>query len=347
MLSKKEVEKIREHLNNAQNPIFFFDNDADGLCSFLLLQRYIGRGKGIPIKSFPEMTRDYFRRVVELNADYIFILDKPSVSKEFFSEVEKINLPVVWIDHHNPKDSSSEIPRYVDYYNSYSWLKKFGVPVTALCFQISDKKNDLWLAIAGCISDRFFPPKEYKQFMTDFPELGIDSKDAFEIYYRSDIGKISRILGASLKDRTTLVVSMIKYLMNAKGPYDVLEENSKNYFMHKRFEFISNSFKKIIKDAMNKKIEFKNFLYFEYAGENSMSADVSNYLSFLFPLKDIIVVYINGAKANLSCRGKKIRKKMLKLVKGIEGANVGGHEDAVGGQMPIDLLTLFKERVLK
>ena len=45
MLTKKQVEDIKEHLEKAQNPIFFFDNDPDGLCSFLLMQRYLGRGK--------------------------------------------------------------------------------------------------------------------------------------------------------------------------------------------------------------------------------------------------------------------------------------------------------------
>mgnify|MGYP001604119763 FL=1 len=100
MLTDKQVKEIREHLEKAQNPVFFFDNDPDGLCSFLLLQRFIGRGKGVPIRSFPEMTKEYFRKVTELNADYIFILDKPNISKDFFKEVEQVNIPVVWIDHH-------------------------------------------------------------------------------------------------------------------------------------------------------------------------------------------------------------------------------------------------------
>jgi len=29
-----------------------------------------------------------------------FILDKPVVSEKFFEEVRQVNLPVVWIDHH-------------------------------------------------------------------------------------------------------------------------------------------------------------------------------------------------------------------------------------------------------
>ena len=83
MLTEQEVKEIREHLENARNPVFFFDNDPDGLCSFLLLQRYIGRGRGVAIKSFPELDKGYFRKIEELDADYIFILDKPLVSQDF------------------------------------------------------------------------------------------------------------------------------------------------------------------------------------------------------------------------------------------------------------------------
>jgi len=38
MLSNEQFEEIRNHLERAQNPVFFFDNDADGLSSFLLLE---------------------------------------------------------------------------------------------------------------------------------------------------------------------------------------------------------------------------------------------------------------------------------------------------------------------
>ena len=39
MLNKKQIKEIREHLEKAQNPVFFYDSDADGLASFLLLAR--------------------------------------------------------------------------------------------------------------------------------------------------------------------------------------------------------------------------------------------------------------------------------------------------------------------
>ena len=71
MLTKNQIQEIKEHLEKAQNPLFFFDNDSDGLCSFLLLQRHIGRGKGIPVKTFPSLDESYFRKITELNPDYI------------------------------------------------------------------------------------------------------------------------------------------------------------------------------------------------------------------------------------------------------------------------------------
>ena len=71
MLTQKQIKEIKEHLEKAQNPVFFFDNDSDGLCSFLLLSRWMNRGKGVAVKSFPDLNEGYFRKVDELNADYI------------------------------------------------------------------------------------------------------------------------------------------------------------------------------------------------------------------------------------------------------------------------------------
>ena len=155
MLTSKQVKEIKNHLEKAQNPLFFFDNDNDGLCSFLLLQRYIERGKGFPVKTKPELTKDYFRKIRELEPDYVFILDQPEVSNDFFEEVEKINLPVVWIDHH--ESNREKIPKFVNYYNPFFNKKSSSEPVTALCYQIVNKKEDRWIAVIGCIADKFVP----------------------------------------------------------------------------------------------------------------------------------------------------------------------------------------------
>jgi single-stranded DNA-specific DHH superfamily exonuclease len=342
MLNEKGISQITEQLEKAQNPIFFFDNDPDGLCSFLLLQRWLGRGKGVAIKSFPDLNEAYFRKVQELRADYIVILDKPLVSYEFFKKIKEVNLPVMWIDHH---DMGIKVPKFVDYYNP-TLTTKINEPVTALCYQMTQKKEDLWLAVVGCISDGYMPDF-YKEFMEKWPELGVKTTNPFEVFYKSRIGEVARIFSGGLKDTTTNVVNMLRFLVKAKAPCDVLEESSKNYSMHKRFKQIDEKYQRILEKAKALAVSSGKFLFFKYSGDLSVSGELANELMYTFPEKDICVAYVKGGKANLSLRGKNIKEKLLKALEGIEGATGGGHDDAVGGQMHTDDLEKFREKLEK
>jgi len=344
MLTDKQIKEIKEHLEKAQNPIFFYDNDPDGLCSFLLLQRYIERGRGVAIRSFPELDVNYFRKIEELGADYIFILDKPLVSQSFWNEVEKVNLPVVWIDHHDVGEDNN-IPDFVNYYNPVFNKIKTSEPVTALCWQIvNSKKDDLWLAVAGSISDHFFPTF-YKDFKDKFPDLSIESKEPFEIFYNSEIGKIARIFSFALKDRVTNVVSMQKFLSKVKTPNDVLEETTKNYLMHLRFNQINKKYSRLVEKAVSVEKDSEKILFFQYGGDLSISSDLSNELSYRYPKKTIVVIYITGIKANISVRGKNVKEKVLKVIKSLDWATGGGHDNAIGAQIKIEDLEIFKERL--
>jgi len=305
------------------------------------LQRYCGKGKGVSVTSFPNLTVDYFRKVRELNADYIFILDKPLVSKEFFEAVRQINVPVVWIDHH--AIDKKNIPKFVDYYNPLFNRIKSNEPVTYLCYKITERKEDLWLAVVGCISDKFVP-SFYSRFLKEYPDLGFKTKNAFEVLYRSQIGKIALIFSFALKDRTTNVVNMFKFLMKIKTPYEVLEEGVKNKTMHDRFNYIDKRYKRLMEKAKANLDEGK-FLFFQYAGDLSMSSDLSNELSYMFPKKIIVVIYISGVKANISVRGKKIRDKILMAIQNLDDATGGGHEDAVGVKIKVGDIERFKNNL--
>jgi single-stranded DNA-specific DHH superfamily exonuclease len=340
MLTKKQIKEIREHLDKAQNPVFFFDNDPDGLCSFLLLQRYCGKGRGVSVTSFPNLTVDYFRKVKELNADYIFILDKPLVSKEFFEAVRQVNIPIVWIDHH--AIDKKDIPKFVDYYNPLYNKSKSNEPVTYLCYKITKKKEDLWLAVAGSISDKFVP-SFYSTFLKKYPDLGFKTKNAFGILYRSQIGRIALMFSFALKDRTTNVVNMFRFLMKVKTPYEVLEESSKNRTMHERFNYVNKKYVLLMNRA--KRSVEGDFIFFQYAGEISLSADISNQLSYLFPKKVTVVMRIFEGRVSISVRGKGIRGKVLKAIEGLEDATGGGHEDAVGARVRVEDLEKFKEKL--
>lgn len=343
MLTKNQVQEIKEHLERAQNPLFFFDNDADGLCSFLLLRRYIGRGKGVPIRTFPSLDASYVRKIRELNPDYLFILDKPVVSLEFFEEVEKLSIPVVWIDHH--EINRSGIPAFVKYYNPLFNKTKGSEPVTALCSQINNRREDFWIGVVGCIADNFIP-EFYEDFRRQYPDLGIDAKKAFDIFYKCSIGKIARIFLFALKDKTTNVVSMMKFLIEAKNPHEVLEELPRNQKMHERYRELERKYRHLLDKALLE--DFSNdVLFFKYGGETSISSDLSNELAYLFPEKIIVVIYDDLSKATMSLRGRKVKGFALETISHFERATGGGHENAVGVKINSKDVEQFKKKFLE
>ncbi len=340
MLNDKELAELKEHLEKAQNPIFFFDNDDDGLASFLLLRRYIDRGRGVAIKSFPDLNTSYYRKVKELNPDYIFILDKPSVSLEFLNQAKADNIPIVWIDHHMVDKPEGE---WVNYYNPY-YTSKTNEPVSYICYKITNNKKDVWIAVIGCIFDRFIPDF-YGKFRETYPELSADSKDAFRIFYESKIGKISRVLNFALKDRVSNVVNMLKFMMKVKTPYELADENDENHLVYRRFNQISPKYNKLLEKALACSKNSGKLLFFRFSGELSISADLANELIYRFPNKVVVVAYINGAKVNISVRGKKVRGKILEVIKNLEDATGGGHEEAVGVKIRSSDIEKFRDEL--
>jgi len=335
MLSDKEISEIREHLDKAQNPVFLYDNDADGLCSYLLLRRYLGRGKGVVVKSYPGINETYAKKVKELNADYVFILDKPVASKEFIEEMREINMPIIWIDHHDV-----EYPLGVAVYNPLFSEEKSNEPVCYLCYEIIGRKEEeLWLAVVGCIADGFFPELAVK-FGKKNLELWGNVETAFDVLYKTEIGRVARILNFALRDTTTNIVRMLKFLIDVKTPAEILDENEKNKFMYKRFNQINNKYQKILDKA--EKI-MGNPLIFKYSGELSLSADLSNELQYNNPGRIIIVAYTKGGKTNISIRGENARKFTLKAIEGLENATGGGHDVACGASIKSDDLDKFLE----
>lgn len=339
MITKKQTKEIREFLKKTQNPLFFFDNDADGLCSFLLLRRFLNNGKGVAVKGSSELTEKFFSRVNEFSPDYIFILDVPRLSKEFLEKAKARNIPIIWIDHHKLDE---QVSKYVNYYNSCK--KDVGEPVAHICYEITNQKKDQWIAIIGCICD-YYIPEYYQEFKKDYPELFVKKDNPHEIYYKSELGKIGRILNASLKDRTTNVMKMIRFMYKVKSPYDILNKTKENKTMYEKFNEIDNKREKIISKFKLKINSSKKILFFQYSGQTSMSNELSNELKMLYPGKNIIVAYVSELYTNMSARGENIRDLMKKALENLKDSNTGGHEKAVGARIQTKDLNKFKENI--
>jgi len=89
-----------------------------------------------------------------------------------------------------------------------------------------------------------------------------------------------------------------------------------------------------------------NLIFFDYGGELSISADISNELSYYNRDKYIVVAYKKGEITNLSLRGSGIKEILARVLKEVEGSG-GGHENAVGARIATSDLEKFKEVMRK
>ena len=336
-MESNQLDKIRELLESAQNPLFFFDNDADGLCSFLIMQRKIGKGKGIPIKSYPELSQNYLRKIDEFNPDIIFILDKAQVSEEFIEGVIEKNLFIVWIDHHQSEFKGSE---NVLYYNSYPSAE----PTSEIVQEICREEKDLFFSMIGCISDSYMPARA-KQFEKEFPELLNARLSGFEALHSTEIGKFALMLNFGLMNSTTNVVKLMKYLMKINGPYDILEENYQTKEFHSNYSKLKGELDKLLSKVEEKSFDNGKIIYFKYGGRTSMSSILANQIYFRNRKKVVIVGYERPEKLNLSIRGKNALKLTNKIIEKIDGVTGGGHEEATGAMIPSSKIDEFEKLI--
>jgi single-stranded DNA-specific DHH superfamily exonuclease len=346
MLTHEQIAEIRHLLHEAQNPLFFFHNDSDGLASFLLLRRFINRGNGVVVKSYPALNSAYMSKVNEFNPDFVFILDNPVVEKEFFSKVIEKGIKVVWIDHHPVPEK--EIIQDIFYFNPLLTEPKDNLPVTYWCYKVSSKKEDIWIALTGCIGD-WLIPDFYKEAYEKYPDLlPKNPKSAPEVLFSSEFGKIIKLLNLALKDKTTNVIRMLKYLCEETNPKELLEQTEKTKFMYARYNQISRKYTKLIeKGKILGKLKSK-LLFFQYSGNLALSGELSNELMFYFPKKMIVVAFVKGEEAKLSIRGPfDVREITKNAIKKIEGARSGGHKNACAAMLNFNDLDKFKIDVLK
>ncbi len=340
MLDVNSLNELREVLEGSANPIFYYDNDADGLCSFLLLRRWLGRGYGIAIRGHPGLGKDFAKKAKELGADKVFVLDKPVIEREFFEEVGNYGLEIVIIDHH--KDSLEYKDREgVVLYNDYSEEDNAGRPVSAICYDLIGNRDESWIAMMGCVADHYLPEfvEEFKEKFGEYWNSEIE--EPFDAYYGSEIGRLAMALNFGLKDSTSNIVKLQKYLSKIRNPNQVLAEVSGNDDFRKKYGFLKSKFDSLISDESNIH-ENGKILFFDYSGDVSMSSDIANYLSYKYKDKILVVAYKSQGFANISIRGKKVRDILEKVLEKVEGSG-GGHEDAVGARIGSKDLEEFKE----
>jgi single-stranded DNA-specific DHH superfamily exonuclease len=132
---------------------------------------------------------------------------------------------------------------------------------------------------------------------------------------------------------------------------ELLHEDSKTSPIFNRFKQINRKYSKLLeKDKqIGQEIKKRNkkVLFFQYAGQFSLSGELANEIYYNFPDKIVLVAYIKGTKVNCSIRGKiDVRSLVAKAMQRIEGTH-GGHKNACGASLSVEDLPKLRDNMIK
>ncbi|MGV8086035.1 MAG: DHH family phosphoesterase [Candidatus Woesearchaeota archaeon] len=349
MLTKSELKELRDELLSSKKPLIFFDDDADGTCSFLLYYRFLkdynDSAKGIIVKGSPELKDDLFlRKIEEYNPDKIFVLDKPIISQDFIDAAKK---PIVWLDHH-----PLQIRSRVKYFNPLKHKCKFYVPdnrpTTYWAYKTieKDRPQDLWIAMIGCVSD-WFVPDFHKNFSKKYPDLlpkDLVIKSPGTVLFETKLGVLSRIINFNLKYPTKEAMTAVKILTRITDPYEILNQTTPaGKYIYKHYEFINKIYEST---KASVKINEDKLLLFEYEDKYSLNSELSNDLMYTYPDKIVLIAKLKGESYHCSFRSVdlNVRDVLERALVDIDGYG-GGHEHACGGNITVKDWQKFLENL--
>ncbi|MBI2208425.1 DHH family phosphoesterase [Candidatus Woesearchaeota archaeon] len=337
-LTQKQYQHIKNELDNCQNPLYFFDDDPDGLSSFLLLYRYKKEGHGILVKTHPTLDARLAPSLEDYKPDKVFILDVALLEQSF---VDACPVPIIWIDHHGPHEINGVL-----YFNPRLRKKDENVPTTYMCYNAV--KQDLWIAALGCIAD-YYIPDFLDDFKAQYPNLMGNEKTIGDIYFNTRLGMLIKIFSFCLKGKTQEIMKNIKILTRIKTPYEILDqETAAGKFIYRRFEKLNKTYDNMLKDALKAATKDK-LLVFTYDDDKmSFTGDIANELLYKFPDKIILVGRRKDDDVRMSIRSKKtiLPPLLNKALVGLEGYG-GGHEYACGANVKQHQFKDFVESLKK
>ena len=331
-------EEIKEMMDKSQNPLIFFDDDPDGVCSFLLLYKYLKRGHGVIVKSSPMVKAEpYLNKVREYDPDLVLVLDKPMCSDEF---LDGIDCPVIWIDHHDPQNPQQ---KNVFYHNPH--LEDKYEPTSTLCYRIVNENE--WIAMVGTTGDWHYDKGLKKKFLDQYPNY-FDPKinKAPDVLFQTKIGLLVKVIAFNLKGKLSDVKKSIKVFTRIEDPDEILEEKTPaGKFLMKKFKKVNEFYKRLKQKAIDAASESPYLVLITPQPSYSFSSELSNEILYLYPKKIIFIGRTSNGATKCSIRTAldiDLRDAVATAVAGFGYG--GGHKQACGAYIEEGHFDVFFEK---
>ena len=238
--------------------------------------------------------------------------------------IDKAKRPIFWIDHHPPQDKHN-----VKYFNPRIAKPDAYIPTSRMCWQISDRPQDLWIAMTGCLAD-YYEPDFVEEFVKNYPNLLPAKIDLTSMVFKSPASKLVKMFFFLQKGPHSEVRKSVKILQRINHPDEILkEQTSEGKFLWKRFGKINKMYEELLRDA-RKNVTRSDLLLYHYSEDKwSFTANLANELVALYPKKTVLILRTKGGQMKCSLRGKHVLQRLTSALEGISGRG-GGHDNACG-----------------
>lgn len=336
MINKTDLDELKAALLSSENPLIFFDDDPDGLCSFLLLKSIKNNAKGIVIKSSPSLDKEYLKKIEELSPDKIFVLDKPIIEQDF---IDGVNVPIYWLDHHPVVKRKG-----VHYYNPRIENPKDNSPTSYWAYKATD--GPMWISAVGSVAD-WHIPDFIKEFKKNYPKLLDKEKTPGDIIFNTKLGELIKVFAFLLKGKISDIRKNISILSKIEDPREIVEQSSpKGKFLFRYYLKVKKNYDILLKQALKSNKDDKVILFLYPSSKMSFTSELSNELLYKNPGKLVIIGREKGEQVKMSLRSTNIvipelLKNALTNVKGYGG----GHDYACGANVSKDDFNTFIDNI--
>ncbi len=335
MLTETQLEEMRIMLDKAENPLFFFDADPDGLCSYLLLKKHYKKGVGVCLKTSPKNEVVYGAATAKHKPDLVVLLDKPIISQE---TIDEMNVPILWLDHHPPIERDG-----VKYFNPMNGDKPDNRCTTYWAYRVT--KENPWIAITGIIADWQIPEQDILEHDDSYPELlgPTEGKTPPDFLFTTDYGTIVKMFSFAIKGSTDDMNDCIETLEHLTSPKDLLEQTTPEaQSIYEKYEKLNTGYDMLLNEALAQEKDGNVFVYTYPGGTHSYTGGLANELLYKIDADIFVIGREKEGEVRMSVRSKAnpILPALRKALDAVNG-NGGGHAMACGASVDMDRFSEF------
>lgn len=324
--------------------IIVFHNDADGICSAVLLNKYLNSiSKDAFVISQPmPMDKNLFRKIQTTLPTKIIFLDLAADQQNNIIKNLSNLADILVIDHHqiSRKMDSARIVHYNPRFKNPKIYQSASYLVYKICSGLIDMEEYLWIAAIGIVGDYNLEDSE------DLVEE-IKKKYSIKDLHDSLFAKIADMISAAKATKSLSCEELFSFIDKIKDPKDFHEiKNSEK--LVESFQKMDNELVEVMLDAEKNSERVDNIIFYNLKTSYNLRAEVAKKLSERFPGKLVLVYQKGGSKVRISARGQnldvgRILQKSSRNLK----ASAGGHEQAAGATLNEKDWETFRENLIE